>query len=171
VRPNYRQVLPEAPSAMLGLERVAHEGLTDRRLLTSRQGRASQINCCAYSVSLHSGEARTAGETDGRLDMVAVWREADCFGRAAFALCDALPLLPLRVLLAWRVAQPHLGAQVEDLIGRDPRLRHPPGQQQLAPVAGRFATSNHSHGASGGDLGATTRKISPRLAKYALRRP
>ena len=37
------------------------------------------------------------GETDERLDMVAVWREADCFGRAeraALAWCEALTLLP-----------------------------------------------------------------------------
>jgi AhpD family alkylhydroperoxidase len=97
MRLNYREVLPEALKAMLGLERVADSGLDDPRLLDLVKIRASQINGCAYCVRLHAGEARERGETDERLDMVAVWREADCFGRAeraALAWCEALTLLP-----------------------------------------------------------------------------
>ena len=97
MRLNYRQLLPDVLSAMLGLERVANDGLPDPRLLDLVKIRASQINGCAYCVRLHSGEARAQGETDERLDMVAVWREADCFGRAeraALAWCEALTLLP-----------------------------------------------------------------------------
>jgi AhpD family alkylhydroperoxidase len=97
MRLNYRQLLPDALSAMLGLERVANEGLADPRLLDLVKIRASQINGCAYCLRLHSGEARAQGETDDRLDMVAVWPEADCFGRAeraALAWCEALTLLP-----------------------------------------------------------------------------
>jgi AhpD family alkylhydroperoxidase len=96
MRLNYRQLLPDALSAMLGLERVANEGLPDPRLLDLVKIRASQINGCAYCVRLHSGEARHQGETEERLDMVAVWREADCFGRAeraALAWCETLTLL------------------------------------------------------------------------------
>lgn len=97
MRLNYREVLPEALKAMLGLERVADSGLDDPRLLDLVKIRASQINGCAYCVRLHAGEARERGETDERSDMVAVWREADCFGRAeraALAWCEALTLLP-----------------------------------------------------------------------------
>src|SRR5437588_1885074 len=97
MRLNYRQLVPDARAAMLGLERVANEGLADTRLLDLVKVRASQINGCAYCVRLHSAEARHQGETDERLDMVAVWREADCFGRAeraALAWCEALTLLP-----------------------------------------------------------------------------
>ena len=97
MRLNYRQLLPDALSAMLGLERVANEGLADPRLLDLVKVRASQINGCAYCLRLHSKEARAQGETDDRLDMVAVWRESDCFGRAeraALAWCEALTLLP-----------------------------------------------------------------------------
>jgi hypothetical protein len=39
------------------------------------------------------------------------------------------------VLVHQRVAQPDLGAQIEDVIGRDRRLRQPPGHQQLAMMA------------------------------------
>ena len=97
MRLNYRTVLPDALKAMLGLERVANSGLDDPRLLNLIKIRASQINGCAYCVGLHSAEAREHGESDERLDMVAVWREAECFGRAeraALAWCEALTRLP-----------------------------------------------------------------------------
>lgn len=97
MRLNYREVLPAALEAMLGLERVANGGVDDPRLLDLIKIRASQINGCAYCVRLHAGEAREGGETDERLDMVAVWREADCFGpaeRSALAWCEAITLLP-----------------------------------------------------------------------------
>lgn len=97
MRLNWRELVPDALTAMLGLERVANEGVADARLLDLVKIRASQINGCAYCVRLHSGEARGGGETDERLDMVAVWREADCFGgaeRAALEWCEALTLLP-----------------------------------------------------------------------------
>lgn len=97
MRLNYRAVLPDALKAMLGLERVANSGLDDPRLLNLIKIRASQINGCAYCVRLHAAEAREHGETDERLDMVAVWREAECFGRAeraALAWCEALTRLP-----------------------------------------------------------------------------
>jgi AhpD family alkylhydroperoxidase len=97
MRLNYRELLPDALNAMLALERVANGGLDNPRLLNLIKIRASQINGCAYCVRLHAAEARERGETDERLDMVAVWREADCFGRAeraALAWCEALPLRP-----------------------------------------------------------------------------
>jgi AhpD family alkylhydroperoxidase len=97
MRLNYRQLLPDSLSAMLGLEHVANAGLPDARLLDLVKTRASQLNGCAFCLRLHSREAREQGETDDRLDVVAVWREADCFGRAeraALAWCEALTLLP-----------------------------------------------------------------------------
>ena len=38
------------------------------------------------------------------------------------------------MLVDQRVPQPHPRAEVEDVIGRDPRLRHSPRQQQLAQM-------------------------------------
>jgi AhpD family alkylhydroperoxidase len=96
VRLSWREVLPGALAAMLGVERAANDALGDARLLDLVKIRASQINGCAYCVALHSGEARARGETAERLDMVAVWREAECFTpaeRAALAWCEALTLL------------------------------------------------------------------------------
>lgn len=38
--------------------------------------RASQINGCAYCVNYHSADARKQGETEQRLYLISVWREA-----------------------------------------------------------------------------------------------
>jgi hypothetical protein len=46
------------------------------------------------------------------------------------------PLLPLRALLGQRVPQPDPGAQIEDVIGRDPRLRQPLDHHQLPQMPG-----------------------------------
>jgi AhpD family alkylhydroperoxidase len=59
--------------------------------------RASQINGCAYCVDSHSLEARQEGETERRVYAVAAWRESSFFTereRAAFAVCEAITLLP-----------------------------------------------------------------------------
>jgi hypothetical protein len=45
-------------------------------------------------------------------------------------------LQPLGAPVDERLAQPHQGGQLEDVLGRDPRLRQPPLQQQVAQVAG-----------------------------------
>jgi AhpD family alkylhydroperoxidase len=53
--------------------------------------RASQINGCGFCTDMHTKEAAAAGETQQRLNLVAVWREADVFDeaeRAAFALTE-----------------------------------------------------------------------------------
>lgn len=97
MRLNYSEVLPEALKAMLGLEDAANASFDDRGLLDLVKIRASQINGCAYCVALHAHEARERGEAAHRLDLVAVWREADCFSeaeRAGLAWCEALTKLP-----------------------------------------------------------------------------
>jgi AhpD family alkylhydroperoxidase len=38
--------------------------------------RASQINGCAYCVNSHTGDARKHGETEQRLHLISVWKEA-----------------------------------------------------------------------------------------------
>lgn len=50
--------------------------------------RASQINGCAYCVDMHSKDATHAGETPGRLNLVAVWREATVFTEAERAALE-----------------------------------------------------------------------------------
>lgn len=38
--------------------------------------RASQLNGCAYCVNQHTSDARKQGETDQRMHLISVWREA-----------------------------------------------------------------------------------------------
>ena len=44
--------------------------------------RASQINGCGFCTDMHIKDARHAGESQQRLNLVAVWREAKVFTEA-----------------------------------------------------------------------------------------
>ena len=83
---------------MNSLDQAAHAlGDLDPRLRELIRVRASQLNGCAYCLSLHNEDARKAGEEQLRLDVLAGWREAgDLFDereRAALALVDAVTLM------------------------------------------------------------------------------
>ena len=73
------------------------------------------------------------------------------------------PLLPLAALIHQRVTQPDLGTQIEDVIGRNPALRQPPGHQQLAQMLGVGPV------ALGVLLGAAQRAGLRRLSEMHLR--
>lgn len=95
-RLNYNEAAPDAIKAVLGVQTyVNHCGL-DHRLLELVKLRASQINGCAFCVDMHARDAKTAGETDKRLNAVAVWRESPLFTRqerAALAWTEAVTLV------------------------------------------------------------------------------
>jgi AhpD family alkylhydroperoxidase len=58
--------------------------------------RASQINGCAFCLHMHMRDARKAGETQERLEVVSAWREAPLFTdreRAALAWAEAVTLV------------------------------------------------------------------------------
>ncbi|GAA2036684.1 carboxymuconolactone decarboxylase family protein [Catenulispora yoronensis] len=44
--------------------------------------RASQINGCGFCVDMHTKDAAAAGETQQRINLVAVWRDATVFTEA-----------------------------------------------------------------------------------------
>ncbi|MFJ1969960.1 carboxymuconolactone decarboxylase family protein [Streptomyces sp. NPDC087903] len=70
---------------------AADAGL-DRRLVELINLRVSQINGCAYCLSLHTGAALRAGETTQRLGVLPAWRDTELFTareRAALALAEA----------------------------------------------------------------------------------
>ena len=50
--------------------------------------RASQINGCAFCTDMHTKDAAHAGETQLRLNMVAVWRKATVFTEAERAALE-----------------------------------------------------------------------------------
>ncbi|GGX76030.1 carboxymuconolactone decarboxylase family protein [Streptomyces fructofermentans] len=50
--------------------------------------RASQINGCGFCTDMHTKDALAAGETEQRLSLVAVWREAKVFTDAERAALE-----------------------------------------------------------------------------------
>ena len=60
--------------------------------------RVSQLNRCAYCLSIHTPRARKAGVAEVKLDLLVAWREAEELyteqERAALALAEQLTLLP-----------------------------------------------------------------------------
>lgn len=70
------KVQPEAYKALLELNKyVARTGI-DKLQREMIKIRASQINGCAYCVNSHTRDARTLGETEQRIYLMSVWREA-----------------------------------------------------------------------------------------------
>lgn len=60
--------------------------------------RASQLNACAFCLDLHAREARGAGITQQKLDLLPAWRESDLYGereKAVLAIVEATTRLPL----------------------------------------------------------------------------
>ena len=68
------KVSPAAYHAMLGLESfVKKSSKLEVFLLGLVKMRASQINRCAFSIDMHSKDARVNGETEQRLYALSAW--------------------------------------------------------------------------------------------------
>ena len=70
------KVQPAAYKAMDALDQyvlTTSIGKLQREIIKIR---ASQINGCAYCVNEHTQDARKLGETEQRINLIAVWREA-----------------------------------------------------------------------------------------------
>lgn len=90
---------PEIMSGMRELSAAAKAGTLEPLLLELVKVRASQINGCAHCLEMHTKDARAMGESDDRLYLVSLWREAPCFNareRAALAWCEELTLISER---------------------------------------------------------------------------
>ncbi|MGW6919186.1 carboxymuconolactone decarboxylase family protein [Kitasatospora sp. NPDC054939] len=74
-RLDYARTAPKVFRAMIALDAAAREGL-DPALVELVQVRASQLNGCAYCLDMHVKDARKAGESDERIYLLPVWREA-----------------------------------------------------------------------------------------------
>lgn len=95
-RMHYYRAAPDVMKAMMALEEATKQvsiPLTIRELIKMR---VSQINGCAYCLNLHAAEARAAGVSQQKLDVLAAWRESPAFDakeRAALAWAEALTRL------------------------------------------------------------------------------
>ena len=92
---DYYEINPKAIDMLASIDK--HLVSIDKKLLALVQLRVSQINGCVYCVDLHSEQARTEGETQQRLDFIAVWQECPFFDereRAALSWAEAVTRLP-----------------------------------------------------------------------------
>ncbi len=78
-RLNYEAISPEGLKAILTLNSFVEDIGIEPRLKALVEIRISQINGCAYCVDLHSVEARSAGESQQRLDSLVIWDESPFF--------------------------------------------------------------------------------------------
>ncbi|WTO37907.1 carboxymuconolactone decarboxylase family protein [Streptomyces achromogenes] len=95
-RLDFSKAAPEVYRAIIRFDSAARTGL-DPALVELIQIRASLLNHCAYCLHMHTNDARKAGESEDRLHLVAVWREARHFftprEQAALALTEAVTLI------------------------------------------------------------------------------
>jgi AhpD family alkylhydroperoxidase len=94
------EAFPAALSDLLRLagttRRIATEAGVAPELLELVKIRASQLNGCTFCLDMHTREARTAGESERRINLVAAWHETDLFSpteRLALELTETLTRL------------------------------------------------------------------------------
>lgn len=96
LRMNHREANPAGFQSLLKLEEAAKKMGLDPILYELIKIRASQINGCAFCVDMHTSDLRSMGETEQRLNLIVVWRDAPIFTekeRAALALTEAVTLI------------------------------------------------------------------------------
>jgi AhpD family alkylhydroperoxidase len=94
--PRFKALAAEANAALLALSRTSGAGGVGRELNELLKIRASQINGCTFCTALHIDVARRLGVDQAKIDLVAVWHEADVFDareRAALAWAEQLTLM------------------------------------------------------------------------------
>ncbi len=101
-RPFLDKVMPEAWDAAQAYAAVIGEAALRRGLSAQEvefiKVRASQINGCAFCLDLHSRQARHAGISQQKLDLLAAWRETDAYAEreaAVLSITEAGTKLPL----------------------------------------------------------------------------
>lgn len=93
---NYYRAAPEAMKAMAALEEATKNLSLAQPIRELVKMRVSQLNGCAYCLNLHATEARVAGISQQKLDVLAAWRESPAFNekeRAALVWAEALTRL------------------------------------------------------------------------------
>lgn len=78
-RLNYMQYLPKELEHFNAIEASIAKNNLESNLVEFIKLRVSQINGCSFCVRYHTQLLRRIGETDERIDLVAVWAESPCF--------------------------------------------------------------------------------------------
>jgi AhpD family alkylhydroperoxidase len=93
---NFYQAAPDTMKALMALENQVQSSGLEQSLIELVKTRASQINGCAFCISMHTQDARKRGETEQRLYLLDAWREAPVYTdreRAALAWTEAVTLI------------------------------------------------------------------------------
>lgn len=78
-RLDYSKAAPATLQAMLAISETVRKSGLEGSLLNLVTTRASQINGCAFCLDMHLREAKAAGETEDRLNLLVAWREVDVY--------------------------------------------------------------------------------------------
>jgi AhpD family alkylhydroperoxidase len=92
-RIDYFQSKPEFITQLRTITKAQEHFTLDARLRALVETRVSQINGCVYCTALHLREACALGESQQRLDTLAVWHESPFFAareKAALAWAESL---------------------------------------------------------------------------------
>jgi AhpD family alkylhydroperoxidase len=95
-RYDYSSQAPEAVRPLFEASKALSKSGLDETLLALVNIRASQMNGCAFCLSLHAREAEALGVSLDRLNGIPAWREASWYSdreRAALELTEALTKL------------------------------------------------------------------------------
>lgn len=102
MRPYLDKMSPEAWKSMMTFTTTVVDVATGLGLTVQEveliKVRASQLNACAFCLDLHSRQARDAGVTPQKLDLLPAWRESTLFTdreSAVLAVAEAATRLPL----------------------------------------------------------------------------
>ncbi|WP_019548719.1 carboxymuconolactone decarboxylase family protein [Streptomyces sulphureus] len=115
---------PALYKGMSAFQQATAEGL-EHSLAELVKIRASQLNKCAFCLDMHFADARKAGESQLRLDLIGAWEEAgDLFSereQAALALTESVTLLTEGFVPdpVWERAAAHFDeAELAQLLGQ-----------------------------------------------------
>ncbi|NOV02106.1 carboxymuconolactone decarboxylase family protein [Paenibacillus planticolens] len=88
VRFNYSKANPEALQTMYKLEGFMKTSGLDPILYELIKIRASQINGCAFCLDMHTRDLSNLGETNQRINLISVWREAPIYSEREKAVLE-----------------------------------------------------------------------------------
>jgi len=92
-RLDIHSVDPKAHQAVFAIEHYVRESGLDPRLYELVKIRASQLNGCAFCLSMHVRDLRLAGWREDKIAVLPAWREVDWYTpreKAALAWTEAL---------------------------------------------------------------------------------
>lgn len=90
---DFQRAAPEGVHHLQALESYVRQSTLEGGLLELVRTRVSQINGCGYCLDMHTKDARSDGEAEQRLYVLAAWREAPFYSereRAALGWAEAL---------------------------------------------------------------------------------